>query len=134
MNLFSPKSDTQIPMSVTYIFIIYSVVPPSPPLPSRIVSPVWEMMMEPKKVAMGFLELWAKYSPWSTIIVPYSHTYCQLRNLIYLDQAIAGDMHVCSMISTSFKTRSGCPEDHRAYFDQVTAVVTVSEFVWAAML
>lgn len=72
--------------------------------------------------------LYAKYSSCSTAILPYSHPYCQLRNLVLylklicLDWAIAQDMHVSSMISANFKTRSGCPEHHLAYFDQVTDV------------
>lgn len=31
-------------------------------------------------------------------------------------------MHVSSMISTSFTTRTGCPGNQAAYFDQATAV------------
>lgn len=30
--------------------------------------------------------------------------------------------HATTMISTSFKTRSGCPENHPAFFDRVTFV------------
>lgn len=87
-------------------------------------------MMKPWRVVMGFLEFSKVSTPLSGALL----IYYQLKNLVlYLKFICLGIccgilalrllLETCTgTISTSFKTRSGCPESHPTFLDRVTSV------------